>query len=53
MEWIEWLQENGTLPVLQAGMVGFLAFSLLRWAIYRFTDGIWPSERAIANEGRV
>lgn len=28
--------------------VSFLA----QWAIYRFTDGIWPSERKLAREMR-
>mmetsp|Transcript_29177 Transcript_29177/g.75088 ORF Transcript_29177/g.75088 Transcript_29177/m.75088 type:complete len:190 (-) Transcript_29177:1843-2412(-) len=51
-EWIEWLQENGVLPLLQAAMVSFLALSFLRWLIYRFTDGIWPSERKIAQKDR-
>ena len=51
-EWIEWLQENGTLPILQALMVSFLAFNFLRWLVYRFTDGIWPSERKEAQRER-
>ena len=51
-EWIEWLQENGSLPVLQSCMVAFLAFSFLRWLVYRFTDGFWPSERAEAKKER-
>jgi len=51
-EWIEWLQENGTLPVVQACMVAFLAFSFCRWLVYRFTDGLWPSEREVAKKER-
>ena len=51
-EWLEWLQENGSLPIIQASMVAYLAMNFLRWLVYRVTDGIWPSERAIAKRDR-
>jgi hypothetical protein len=47
---LEYLEENGVLPVIQGGIACLLVFYALHWAVYRFTDGIFPSERRLAKE---
>ena len=49
-EFVEWLQETGVHAGLHVVAAGLLGFSCLQWLIYRFTDGIWPSERKLAKE---
>lgn len=51
-ELMEYLQEKGVLAVLQVGMLSFIALNFLRWLVYRFTDGIFPSERQLAKSTR-
>ena len=51
-EIMEHLQEKGALQVIQIALGAFVAFSFVNWLIYRFTDGIFPSERKLAKETR-
>jgi len=47
---LEWLEGNGSLQVIQGIVSSVLAFYALHWAVYRFTDGIFPSERRLAKD---
>lgn len=44
----QWLERDAHFDVA----VGLLILYVLHWAIYRFTDGIRPSERKLAREQR-
>jgi hypothetical protein len=49
-EWLEHFESTGTLRIVQGCIAVFIAFQMLRWAVYRFTDGVFPSERKLAKQ---
>jgi len=48
----EWMNDSGTVNVLMFLCASYLVVAVFSWFINRFTDGIWPSERALAKETR-
>jgi len=49
---IEWLNKSGWASVITGLCMVYLGFSAISWVIYRFSDGIFPSERAENRETR-
>ena len=48
----EWMNDSGTVHVLSFLCFTYIGVAFLSWLVNRFTDGIWPSERALARETR-
>jgi hypothetical protein len=49
---VEWMNESGGVTVLLYLCGTYLTVAMLSWVINRFTDGLWPSDRALAKETR-
>ena len=48
----EWLNESGLLTLMLVLCATYLGVSVLSWFIARFTDGLFPSQRALNQETR-
>ena len=49
---IEWLNKSGWASLITGACLVYLGFSAVSWVIYRFSDGIFPAERAANKETR-
>ena len=51
-DFLHWAEQQGYISVVTGICITYLAFSFLTWLVNRFSDGIWPSERALTRETR-
>jgi ligand-binding SRPBCC domain-containing protein len=51
-DFLEALNKSGWFSLITAMCVTYIAMTSLSWLINRFSDGLWPAERALAKETR-
>ena len=49
---VEWLHETGVIYIMLGAFGMYAILGFLNWLVNRFTDGVWPSERAMVAERR-